>query len=434
MQPQNPVLVILAGGASSRMWPIKEKSFLQFGEHPLILEKLLHYQTLGFEHIIIVSNAKTYDAMLALKEQVQIRLDVVTQTQFDGMGGAILHTAPFLTDQPNTALYIIQVHDIFDDRFHETLLNAYRQDPTNAYITGKTVDRYFPGGYLSIDDHGKITGIIEKPGAGNEPSNIVNIVAHIHPDASRLIEAIQAQYDSGITTDDHYERAMDQLMQAIPFQVVPYDGTWHALKYPWHVLDVMNTYLSRLDGQQIDESANIHPSAHIMGNVYIGKNVRVFPNASIVGPVYIGDGTIVGNNALVRASMVLKRCEVGFGTEISRSYVSNGAMMHTSRVLDSILGERVNFSAGSTSANLRIDWGDIKSTIKGERISTQRDKLGVVIGQDSFIGVDVMTMPGVKIGEKSQIGAGVHVLNDVPDRTRVYLKQELGYSQSTIED
>lgn len=434
MQTRLPVLVILAGGKSSRMWPIKEKSFLNFGDQPLILEKLIRYQDIGFEHIVIVANPNTYHEMVDLTKQVQIMVDVTTQTQFDGMGGAVLHIEPFLSDYPDTPIYITQVHDIFDDHFHHTLLDAYRQAPTDAYIAGKTVEHYFPGGYLNVDGNGRISHIIEKPGAGNEPSNIVNIVAHIHPNASRLIEAIRAQYDVDLASDDHYERAMDNLMQEMTFRCVPYDGTWHALKYPWHVLDVMNHYLSKIDGQYIDESASIHPSAHIMGNVIIGKNVRVFPNASIVGPAYIGEGTIVGNNALVRSSIVLKKCEVGFGTEISRSYVSNGAMMHTSRVLDSILCERVNFSAGSTCANLRIDWGEIKSTIKGERINTQRDKFGVVIGQDSFIGVDVMTMPGVKIGEKCQIGAGVHVLEDVPDRTRVYLKQELGYAKSTIQD
>lgn len=434
MQAQLPVLVILAGGASSRMWPVKEKSFLQFGEHPLIVEKLMHFQQLGFEQVIIVSNAQTHDQLVAISQQVDLQVDVVTQTQFDGMGGAVLHIEPFIAHRPTTPIYIIQVHDVFDAAFYQTMLNAYTQDPASAYLAGKQVERYFPGGYLSVTDDGTITGIIEKPGAGNEPSDMVNIVSHIHPNASRLMQAIRAQYDAQITTDDHYERAMDTLMKAQTFRVVRYQGAWHALKYPWHVLDVMDHYLGKLNGQQVDESANIHPSAHIVGDVYIGKNVRVFPNASIVGPAYIGDGTIVGNNALVRASMVLKKCEVGFGTEISRSYVASGAMMHASRVLDSVLCERVNFSAGSTSANLRIDWGDVKSTIKGERLSTGRNKFGVVIGADSFVGVDVMTMPGVKIGVKSQIGAGVHVLNDVPDRTRVYLKQELGYAESTIED
>ncbi|GAB1422705.1 hypothetical protein MASR2M15_29440 [Anaerolineales bacterium] len=43
---------------------------------------------------------------------------------------------------------------------------------------------------------------------------------------------------------------------------------------------------------------------------------------------------------------------------------------------------------------------------KANRLDTGRDKLlGAIIGQNAFIGVDVMTTP-VKIGENAQIGPG----------------------------
>jgi acetyltransferase-like isoleucine patch superfamily enzyme len=54
-----------------------------------------------------------------------------------------------------------------------------------------------------------------------------------------------------------------------------------------------------------------------------------------------------------------------------------------------------------------------------------------VIGADAFLGVDVMTMPGVKVGEGAQVGPGVHVREDVPNRTRVYVKQELVVTEAT---
>ena len=99
--------------------------------------------------------------------------------------------------------------------------------------------------------------------------------------------------------------------------------------------------------------------------------------------------------------------------------------MHACRVLDSVFAPGVNFSAGCTTANLRIDRGDVPSYIKGQKLSSGRNKFGAVIGQGAFLGVDVMTMPGVKIGEGAQIGPGTHVHRDVKDRARVYVKQEL---------
>ncbi|MBC8170642.1 MAG: hypothetical protein H7X77_03185, partial [Anaerolineae bacterium] len=259
----------------------------------------------------------------------------------------------------------------------------------------------------------------------HRPSNLVNIVAHIHASAGRLFDAIRAEYAAAVTPDDHYERAMDRLMQTQVYQVVPYQGAWNALKYPWHVLDIMDYFLSKIQGQTIAKSAFIAPTASILGNVFIGENAKVFPGAAVVGPAYIGSGTIVGNNSLVRASMVLDKCEVGFTTEIARSYVADHCGMHACRVLDSVFAPHVNFSAGCTTANLRIDKGTIAGKVKGQKIDTGRTKLGAIIGENAFLGVDVMTMPGVKIGEGAQVGPGTHVHQDIHNRQRVYVKQEI---------
>jgi bifunctional UDP-N-acetylglucosamine pyrophosphorylase/glucosamine-1-phosphate N-acetyltransferase len=94
-------------------------------------------------------------------------------------------------------------------------------------------------------------------------------------------------------------------------------------------------------------------------------------------------------------------------------------------VLDSVFAPNVNFSAGCTTANLRIDHGTVSSMVKGQKINTGRDKLGAIIGQNAFIAVDAMTMPGVKIGERAQVGPGTHVHYDVKNDQRIYVKQEI---------
>jgi bifunctional UDP-N-acetylglucosamine pyrophosphorylase/glucosamine-1-phosphate N-acetyltransferase len=267
--------------------------------------------------------------------------------------------------------------------------------------------------------------MIEKPGPDNKPSNLVNIVAHIHSNAGRLLDALRAEYAKDIPTDDHYERAMDALMKSNVYRVVPYRGPWNALKFPWHVLDIMNYYLSRIQGKNVAESAFVAPTATLVGDVYIGERAKIFPGAAVVGPAYIGADTIVGNNALVRQSMVLNHCEVGFTTEVARSYVADHCSMHACRVLDSVFASGVNFSAGCTTANLRIDHGIVNSVVKGQKLASGRDKLGAIIGQGAFLAVDVMTMPGVKIGEGANIGPGTHVHQDVRNGQRIYVRQEI---------
>lgn len=421
-----PTLIILAGGASSRMWPLREKSLLRFGTEPLLLSQLRTYESLGFTDVVIVGNPQNEADIRSLIEKLhdKIRVRFAVQPDAKGMGDALLRAAQVLPAETG-AVYINQVHDIVDEKLHTDMLSMYRSNPDTTYLAGKEMKEYFPGGYLIIDETGMISGIMEKPGPDKRPSNYVSMVVHIHSNAQHLFEAIRAEYAKDIPSDDHYERAMDALMKTQPYRMVGYSGRWDALKYPWHVLDVMDSFLQRLKGQEISPSAFIAPTATITGNVFIGENAKVFPGASIVGPAYIGAGTIVGNNALVRHSMVLDHCNVGFTTEVARSYVADGSQMHACRVLDSVFGPNVNFSAGCTTANLRIDRGNVKSTVKGARLDSGRDKLGAIIGANAFLGVDVMTMPGVKIGENAQVGPGTHLYEDVKAGARVYVKQQI---------
>jgi bifunctional UDP-N-acetylglucosamine pyrophosphorylase/glucosamine-1-phosphate N-acetyltransferase len=421
-----PALIILAGGASSRMWPIREKSLLRFGAEPLLAAQLHRYAALGFERAVIVANPDTAEDILLLAAGIpELSTQVVVQQEPRGMGDAILTAATALGVLDGLPVMITQVHDVVEESLFAHILERHRMNPAESLITGAQMSTYFPGGYLIVDESQRITGIVEKPGAENRPSNFVNVVVHLLADARSLVDALLLEYASGATTDDHYERALDALMRAHTFRIVPYTDVWKALKYPWHVLDVMNVFLGRLKGQHIGKNVFISDRATISGDVFIGEGAKLFPGSAVVGPAYIGAGTVVGNNALVRSSMVLDHCEVGFTTEVARSYVADSVSMHACRVLDSVLMSGVNFSAGCTTANLRIDHGNVASSIKGQRIDSGRDKLGAIIGANTFVSVDVMTMPGVKIGAGSEVGPGTHVHQDIPDGMRVYVKQEL---------
>lgn len=424
---QMPTLIILAGGASSRMWPLREKSLIRFGTDPLMISQLKQYQSIGFKDVVIVGNPENYELLQNLTRNIEgMNINLTIQEEAIGMGDAVLKAESFLKDKSDQAIYITQVHDVVDMSLHIEMLEAHRKNPQHSLLAGYRVQSYFPGGYLVVNDEGRISGIKEKPGAGFEPSDLVTFVAHIHSQAGQLFDAIRAEYgNSEIDSDDHYERAMDKLMAKQDFFVVPYSGHWSALKFPWHTLEIMDYFLGQIvEGQHIHPSVSISDTARISGNVIIEEGVKIFPGAAIVGPAYIGKGTIIGNNALVRHSMLLEKCEVGYTSEVARSYVANHVSMHACRVLDSVLADHVNFSAGSTTANLRIDRDHVRSVVKGNRLDTGRDKLGAIIGQNAFIGVDVMTMPGVKIGENAQIGPGTHVQEDIRNGLRVYVKQE----------
>jgi dTDP-glucose pyrophosphorylase len=160
-----PTLIILAGGASSRMWPLREKSLLCFGAEPLLLSQLRTYESLGFTDVVIVGNSQNEAEIHGLIDRLEdrIRIKFAVQPDAKGMGDALLRAAEVLPAD-TSAVYINQVHDIVEERLHVDMLNMYRSNPHTTYLAGMEMQEYFPGGYLIIDDTGMISCIMEKPG------------------------------------------------------------------------------------------------------------------------------------------------------------------------------------------------------------------------------------------------------------------------------
>jgi len=161
-----PILLILAGGASSRMWPLREKSLLRFGSEPLLINQLQRYHALGCNDVIIVGNPDNREDIAALTARLgTLNIQIAVQEQPKGMGDAILQAAPLLENRLDSAVYITQVHDVVDDSLHQAMLTAHRAAPDVTFLAGYEMDDYFPGGYMVVDGGGRISGIIEKPAA-----------------------------------------------------------------------------------------------------------------------------------------------------------------------------------------------------------------------------------------------------------------------------
>ena len=56
---QMPILVVLAGGSSSRMWPLREKLLMRFGTEPLLISQLRRFQALGLQEVVIIATPAT---------------------------------------------------------------------------------------------------------------------------------------------------------------------------------------------------------------------------------------------------------------------------------------------------------------------------------------------------------------------------------------
>lgn len=367
----------------------------------------------GCKDLILVVSPENKDAVAALHPAIPLVVQKGTQL---GMHRAFLEALPLCKDEP---VLLVSGNDFIDPSAFAMLRNEAAKPGAAGALLARTVESYFPGGYLTAKN-GRVTGIVEKPGAGKEPSGLVNIVAHIHNDASLLLRALQRMTDE---TDDVYERALHGLLRDHEYRAVPYDGPWQAVKYPWHLLHLLPLLLADIQKPAIHRSAKIHGTAVVEGNVVIEENVRILPHATIAGPCFIGAGSIVGNNALIRGASVGPGCVIGYGCEVKSSVLAGPVWAHMTYLGDSVIGENVSFGGGCMTGNLRLDEGEISSACDGATIPTGLTKLGMIVGNDCRFGIQVGSNPGVKAGTNCFVGGGVFLQEDVPDGSFVSLKE-----------
>lgn len=68
---------------------------------------------------------------------------------------------------------------------------------------------------------------------------------HFHPDAKALVSAINEELKAkNRNGDDIYEKSLQSLFdKKIVYRALPFEGFWQPVKYPWHVLALMNGFL-----------------------------------------------------------------------------------------------------------------------------------------------------------------------------------------------
>ncbi len=422
--------VLLAAGRSFRTKPIEDKNFLSFCGKYLIEHQILALLHAGFTDIAVIGGAHNISKLAEvtaeiLKQHKRISIIVLEQKKLDeGMAGAVMSAEKFVGDTP---FLVVSSNDVLDSRSFELIKKQVKgvsgkikKDVENkpiGFLLAKKVSEYFPGGYLKLAKNGSISTIVEKPGDGNEPSDLVNIVVHYHANSIALFEALKSEKSS---RDDRYEKALQSLFDdGIEYRAIAFDGFWQPVKYPWHVLDVMDYFMSRTRKAVRGKNVAVAKSATIKGSVFLDDGVRVFENAVISGPAYIGKNTIIANGALVRGSNIGENSVIGFGSEIARSYIGCGVWTHTNYIGDSIVGNNVSFGSGAVTGNFRLDEGFISVNCSNEKVSSKRDKLGLITGDDIRCGINTSFMPGVRIGSNCAIGAGIVISEDVPENSYV---------------
>ncbi len=161
----------------------------------------------------------------------------------------------------------------------------------------------------------------------------------------------------------------------------------------------------------IEEGAKIKPGVVLdaeNGSIYIGKNVKILPNAVIEGPAYVGDGSLIKVSAKIYENTSIGPvCKVGGEVEASIIHAFSNKQ-HEGFIGHSYLGTWVNIGADTNNSDLKNDYGNVKVYVDGELIDSGSMFVGLIMGDHSKSGINLMFNTGTVVGVSCNIyGSGL---------------------------
>jgi bifunctional UDP-N-acetylglucosamine pyrophosphorylase/glucosamine-1-phosphate N-acetyltransferase len=414
--------VIIAAGEGIRLRPLtltRPKHVLPIAGKPLLEHTLSALKNTGINEVLVVVGylKEKIIEVLGNGEKWGIKISYVEQPKVLGTAHATGLAEKFADNEP---FLLINGDVITKENTYQGLKSKFEKEKTDAILAVTQVPDPSKYGIIQTEK-GKVTKIVEKP-IQKSPSDSVN--AGIYLFTPQIFEAITQTEKSQrgeYELTDSIQILINQKKTILPYKITSY---WFDIGLPWDLLDANTTLIKDAETKIEGEREN---GVTIIPPVYVGKNTTIRSGTYIRGPVHIGEGCDIGPNCYIRECTTIgNKCHVGNACEIKNTIILDGTKVaHLSYVGDSIIGENVNFGAGTITANLRLDEKYIVTPVKGERIDTGRRKLGAMIGDNVKTGIGTTIMPGVKIGPNSLIGPNINLWEDVPENSLVVEKQKV---------
>ena len=399
--------VILAAGKSKRFYPLCEKSNKTM--IPLLGKTILEWTILaleksGIKDIVLVVNPEGAATLPPKRREPKPK--IVIQEEAVGMADGLLKAK----DEIHEDFFLLNGYHLDIDWFIKDMIA--KKEKADGVILATQRENPWEFGVLEVVGD-KVKSLVEKPARGSQASRLCVAGAYLlTKDFLPFLEKFPAS---------HYqlEEAINKYCQEKNILVQETAKPTISLKHSWDLLKLKDYLLEKIP-QVISKTAKIGKNVILEGKVIIEDGAMIMENAVIKGPAYIGRNVLVGNSVLIRQGTVIEEnCQIGAFSEIKNSLFLPGAHFGGAGFIgSSIIGENCRLGHGFVSANKRFDRKKIMVSIKGEKIETGLDDLGVIMGNGVNVGIKVGTMPGKTIGSQATINPGAIVYEDVEDAFR----------------
>jgi len=431
-------VVVMAAGKGTRMKSSMPKVLHRLGGRALLQHVIDTAGQLHARKVVVITGhgAEQVEATLVHNEHVQC----VRQMPQLGTGHAMQQAVPVLADDGVTLVLSGDVPLIQVDTL-TALLNMC----DGQHLALLTLQTPTPTGYgrLVRNAQAQVQAIVEEKDATPEQRQIQEIYSGIMAVPTRLLRGWLARLDNRNAQQEYY------LTDVVKFAVA--DGCQvqaHCISDAWQVEGVnnpvqlaslecayqhMQAQRLMLEGVRLADPARFD----LRGSLICGQDVEIDVNCVFEGVVHLGDGVRIGPNC------VIANANIGAGTfvqafshidgeqqgvtvgqdarigpfarlrpgadlgddvhignfvEVKNSILAKGAKAnHLAYLGDATVGERVNYGAGSITANY-----------------DGANKHRTVIEADVHVGSNCVLVAPVTLGTGGTIGGGSTITKDTP--------------------
>jgi bifunctional UDP-N-acetylglucosamine pyrophosphorylase/glucosamine-1-phosphate N-acetyltransferase len=426
-------VVIMAAGKGTRMKSSMPKVLHRLAGKALVQHVIDTARNLQARHTIVITGHGAEQVEAALHQaNPQAGLQFARQMPQLGTGHAVQQTVPLLADD---AVVVVLSGDV--PLTQADTLQALIDACAGQHLALLTIAFDDPTGYGRIvrNAEGQVQAIVEHKDASDAQRAIREVYSGIMAVPAKLLKPWLARLDSHNAQQEYY------LTDVVKFAVA--DGVsvvGHKITDPAQVAGVNSpTQLAELErafqlrqaqalmaeGVRIIDPARLDVRGHLQcaqdveidvncifqGQVSLGQGVKIGANCviancvieagAVIHPfthidgeqlgVTVGEGALIGPFARLRpGAQLAAEVHIGNFVEVKNSTMAHGSKAnHLAYLGDATVGERVNFGAGSITANY-----------------DGANKHRTVIEADVHVGSNCVLVAPVTLGAGGTVGGG----------------------------
>jgi acetyltransferase-like isoleucine patch superfamily enzyme len=175
---------------------------------------------------------------------------------------------------------------------------------------------------------------------------------------------------------------------------------FHRILPHWLMTHVTSWSWFRERQNSIGKRTRIHPTAILEGCV-VGDDV-------VIGPFAYLRCSVIGNRAVIREKSTLTAAFVGegafvMGCDVANSYVGPETAIFAPALYNVVFGERGLLGGAGGFADFLVGSGTIVANIAGEKVPSNLPFLGSAVGDDCFVGTNMIFAPGQTIPDGTKV-------------------------------